>query len=191
MTRGPESDDASFEDWYVAAHPKVLAALVAYCGNTGEAAEATDEAFARAYTKWATVQRADSPTGWTFVVGRNIARRRTWRTGVERARIRRISNSAVPKPPDHVEVIADQHLITDLLRPLSRRQRTAVILHYLLDLSQDDVARLMGVSRSTVATTLLDARRAVQGVSTTPRSPNHGSISPVGSNAPPEGDTHG
>jgi RNA polymerase sigma-70 factor (ECF subfamily) len=191
MTSGPESDDGAFEQWYLAAHPKVLAALIAYCGEAGDAAEATDEAFARAYTKWATVQGADSPTGWTFVVGRNIARRRAWRSGVERARVRRLSASRASEPHDHVEVIADQLVITDLLRRLSRRQRTAVILHYLLDLSQDDVARLMGVSRSTVATTLLDARRAVQGVSPTPRSPHQDSISAVGSIAPPEGDTHG
>jgi hypothetical protein len=48
--RGDESD-GRYASWYGSAHRQVLAALVAYCGDLGAAADATDEAFARAYMK--------------------------------------------------------------------------------------------------------------------------------------------
>ena len=50
MTMG--AVDEACERWYVTSHRRILAALVAYCGDLTEAAEVTDEAFARALGRW-------------------------------------------------------------------------------------------------------------------------------------------
>jgi DNA-directed RNA polymerase specialized sigma24 family protein len=49
----------------------------------------------------------------------------------------------------------------DLVRDLAPRQRTAVVLRYVADLTEADIAVVMGVSRGTVSSTLIDARRVI------------------------------
>jgi RNA polymerase sigma-70 factor (ECF subfamily) len=44
---------------------------------------------------------------------------------------------------------------------LPDRQRTAVVLRYVADLPEADIAAAMKVSRGTVASTLSDARKAL------------------------------
>ena len=161
MSGPAEIDETEFEEWYLVAHPKVLAALTAYSGNRSEASEATDEAFARALLKWDRLQ-ITSRTGWVFIVGRNVLRRRQWRSHLEHERWQRLSARPSSPQGEDAASITDADEIAELLSPLSRRQRTAMILHHGLDLTQEDVASLMRVSRSTVASTLADAHRALE-----------------------------
>lgn len=49
--------------------------------------------------------------------------------------------------------------IWDVVGTLPIRQRAAIVLRYVVDLSEAEVAEVMGVSRGTVASTLSDARR--------------------------------
>lgn len=51
-----------------------------------------------------------------------------------------------------------------LLDGLSERQRLAVVLRYVADLPEDEIAAVMGVTRGTVASTLFEARRVLAGV---------------------------
>lgn len=143
------------------AHPKVLAALTAYSNNAAEASEATDEAFARALLRWDRLQGVSSRTGWVFVVGRNVLRRRLWRSRLEHERSQKLAARSSPQRDD-TGAVCDASQIAQLLSPLSRRQRAAMILHHGLDLSQEDVASLMRVSRSTVASALADAYRSLE-----------------------------
>jgi DNA-directed RNA polymerase specialized sigma24 family protein len=54
--------------------------------------------------------------------------------------------------------------VWDLVRSLPTRQRTAVVLRYVGDLREDDIAAVMGVTRGTVAATLATARRNLANV---------------------------
>jgi RNA polymerase sigma-70 factor (ECF subfamily) len=156
-----EIDDTQFEEWYLMAHPRVLAALTAYCGDPDEASEAADEAFARAFLKWGTLKGGPSPTGWTFVIGRNVIRRRHWRSRLERERWQTVAERRARPASDQIDEVSEASEVAELLRPLSDRKRTAVLLHHGLDLPQEKVAKLMGVTRSTVASALSDARRKI------------------------------
>ena len=62
--RSPPPPD--FDPWYEEQHPLVLAALTVASGQPDVAAEATDEAFLRAYERWERVRRMDSPGGWLY-----------------------------------------------------------------------------------------------------------------------------
>lgn len=49
----------------------------------------------------------------------------------------------------------------DAVRRLPRRQREAIALRYVLDLSEGEVAAVMGVATGTASATLVTARRAL------------------------------
>ena len=138
-----------FETWYVCEHPKVLAALTWVAGDPHVAADATDEAFARAYAEWRRVGRMTSPGGWVYRVALNVVRRRMRRVTFEQRRI---------EPPAVVAQVVDREIWT-VVQQLPQRQRVAVVLRYLLDLPEKEVATAMGISRGTVASALAAARQ--------------------------------
>jgi predicted RNA polymerase sigma factor len=53
----------------------VLAVLTVSLGGSDQAAEATDEAMARALASWDRVSGMDAPIGWSKRVALNVARR--------------------------------------------------------------------------------------------------------------------
>ena len=140
---------SGFETWYLREHPKVLAALTWVAGDPEAAADATDEAFARAYADWRTVGRMASPGGWVYRVALNVVRRRMRRTALERRKV---------EPPAEVAQVVDRE-IWAVVRQLPERQRVAVVLRYLVDLPEQEVATAMGISRGTVASAMAAARR--------------------------------
>jgi len=151
------TDDSysGFEAWYSDSHARVLHVLIVVSGDPDAASEATDEAFARALARWQRVRAMTSPTGWTCRVALNQLRRRRRRQRHEEQLLMSASGSAW----------TDQDLslwlqVLDAVRTLTVRQRTVLALTYVADLPQDEVAKMLRVSRSTVASTLADARSA-------------------------------
>jgi RNA polymerase sigma-70 factor (ECF subfamily) len=148
-------DDApmviSFERWYEHEQPRVLAALTLMAGDAEVAAEVTSEAFAIAYERWTRVLTMASPGGWLQRVAVNAMRRRLRRAAAERALLRSEPRS-VPPPNLAVEVWT-------AVAQLPTQQRTAIALRYLLDLTQAEIAELMGIAPGTAAATLSAARK--------------------------------
>jgi DNA-directed RNA polymerase specialized sigma24 family protein len=142
-----------FEEWYPRERPKLYASLLVFSGSRELAADAADEALARALQHWRRVRAMESPEGWTYQVAINIVRRTAQRRRLE-ARLLPwlITRAVAPAPAGEV---------WDLVRSLPDRQRMAVALRYLADLTEPDIATIMGVSRGTVASTLADARRSL------------------------------
>lgn len=140
----------SFEAWYEQERPRILAACIALCGNSEAALDATDEAFTRALERWSRVATMSSPGGWTQTVALNYLRRALRR----RSRTNQVSwgegDPVSGEVPD-VELWA-------AVGRLPRRQQTAVVLRYVHDLTQDQIALSMGISRGAVASTLAAAR---------------------------------
>ncbi len=110
------------------------------------------EAFARAYARWRRVSAMRSPEGWVVRVAVNQVRGGFRRRATERRKAHLIAGPDVAAPPD-----VDGALWAEVGR-LPDRSRTAVLLRYVADLPERDVAAVMGVSRGTVATTLSRAR---------------------------------
>jgi RNA polymerase sigma factor (sigma-70 family) len=141
-----------FEDWYRSQHRAVLGALVALSGDVEVAREATDEAFARALERWSDVQGMASPGGWVYQVALNVLRRTSRRRATAATRLLGRPNSASDPHLPRPEVWA-------AVRALPIRQRTAVVLRYVADLAEADIAVAMGVTRGTVAASLAAARK--------------------------------
>lgn len=141
-----------FETWYRSEHPALLASLTLMSGAPDLAREAVDEALARALERWERVGRMASPGGWTYRVAVNCLRRLQRRAALER-RLHQRRPEAEPVEPSTE--------LWELVRTLPRRQRDVVVLRYVGDLPQADIAAVLGIRRSTVSSTLTQAHRAL------------------------------
>lgn len=145
-----------FGDWYAQQYPRVHAALAVISGSPELAADAAADAFVRAYERWDRVSAMASPGGWLYRVALNNLRRRTRRRTLEAELLRRNPPSVVQAPASfEPEVWA-------AVRGLPDRQRTAVALRYVLDLTEAEVATVMGSAPGTTSATLVTARRRLQ-----------------------------
>jgi RNA polymerase sigma-70 factor (ECF subfamily) len=144
--------EADFADWYARERPRVLAALTALSGDADAAADATDEAFARAFARWDRVAKMETAGGWTYRVALNVLRR-TMRRRTRAAELH--ATTAVDAAP---RIASDDAVLWALVRELPPRQRTAIVLRYIADQSEAEIALAMGIHRSTVASTLTQAR---------------------------------
>jgi RNA polymerase sigma-70 factor (ECF subfamily) len=144
-------DGDAFAPWFGREYPRVLGALLLAVGNRDVAEEATAEGFARAWEKWERVGAMANPGGWVLTVALNVARRRFKRRAMERLFLR--------KSPSMTEVPAETGFeLWDLVRTLPPRERTAIVLRYVGDLREAEVAKAMGISAGGVAKTLNVAR---------------------------------
>ncbi|MEL6980851.1 MAG: sigma-70 family RNA polymerase sigma factor [Actinomycetota bacterium] len=161
------ADDGEFERWYRLEHPRVVAALSVAGGDVDVAREATDEAFVRAYERWTRVRDMSSPGGWLYRVALHELRRKQRRRTLERELLRRQPAQPVdePTPP-----VADPR-VWEAVRQLPRRQRSAIALRYVLDLSEQDVAATMGISRGAASASLSTARKHLQAALAEPVDP--------------------
>jgi DNA-directed RNA polymerase specialized sigma24 family protein len=146
---------SSFEAWYEVHHPRLMASLLLVIGDLDVASDATDEAFTRALARWSRVAAMKSPEGWTYRVAINSARRRFRRRELEQRLLRRAMPPATVPPPGEEAWL--------VVRDLPPRQRTAVVLRHVADLTEADIAGVMGVARSTVSSTLDAAHRTLAG----------------------------
>jgi DNA-directed RNA polymerase specialized sigma24 family protein len=135
-----------FDSWYRALHPRVVTTLVAVLGDVDVARDATDEAFARAFERWTRVSSMESLDGWTYRVAYNVARRHWRRRAFEHRLLRtRVPDTSVPGPAGELWL---------MVRELPTRQALAVSLRHIGQLTEQEVAEVMGVKRGTVSATL-------------------------------------
>lgn len=142
-----------FADFYETDFTRVSAAVRAYCGDADVAHEATQEAFARCFARWGKLKEEPWVAGWVTTTAINLSRGHF-------KRLTKFSQPSVERQypgPD-----ADRLELLALLRSLPERQRQAVVLHYLIDLSVREVADLMNLSEGAVKSHLFKARTSLR-----------------------------
>lgn len=137
--------ETEFAALYQARFGDLASQLYAYLGDRAEAQDVTQEAFVRAWQRWTKISTYDDPVAWVRRVAWNLATSRHRRLAVAR---RFLSRSRPPEPqpgagPDRVALVA-------ALRRLPEKQRRALVLHHLADLSVAEIARDIGVAEGTV-----------------------------------------
>jgi RNA polymerase sigma-70 factor (ECF subfamily) len=142
--------EEGFEAFYRSHHPRLVAALLVTTGDPDMARDSVDEAFTRALARWDRVGAMTSPAGWTYRVALNVARRHFRRRQLEDRLLAR------RRPPTEVPPAVDD--TRELVADLPPRQRTAMVLRYVADLTEPEIAKAMGIRRSTVSATLAAAR---------------------------------
>lgn len=145
--------ESDFEDWYRQAWPRVVRAVEAFSGERIHSTDIAADAMAQALGRWNSPDRPHEPTAWTVAVALNLARRRHSRWRRERDTAERLVGRA--------DDASDQGSDPDLRRAIAAlpvRMRTAVVLRYVVDMPDREVARQMGISEGTVAAMLHRAR---------------------------------
>ena len=144
---------------------RLVAGLIAWCGDWELAEEAAQEAFARAVERWPRGGVPDSPAGWLTTVARNVVRDRLRRRGVETAKLALIGAG----PDDGTEAptgFPDERLrlIFTCAHPaLPMPARVALTLRTLCGLSIAEIARAFLVTESTMDKRLVRARAKIRG----------------------------
>jgi len=136
-----------FEAFCLAQNPRLIRMLTLFSGDVELARDLTQETLARAWLHWRKVRKMDRPDLWTKRVAINLATSQMRRRRTERIYQDRISSAALL---EQVEEGNDRVAVRAALMRLSERQRTAIVLRYLEDLSVDQTADLMSCSAGTV-----------------------------------------
>ena len=139
-------------DEFVRAHGPGLRRLAfLLCRDVHRAEDLTQSALAKAYRHWSRISTMEQSLAY---VNRILVRECTsWR--------RRASSSELVTAdltswderaayPDHAHQVAEADAMWQLLGTLPPKQRAVLVLRYFKDLSDDQIAEVMGCSASTV-----------------------------------------
>jgi RNA polymerase sigma-70 factor (ECF subfamily) len=121
-----------------------------------EAEDLVQEALATASARWSRLRAYDVPEAWVRRVALNLAADRARRLRRKVAALARIGPPPVV-PPSSDDALA----VAAALRTLPLPYRQALVLHYLADLSVDQIAHELGIPSSTVRGRLARARRVL------------------------------
>jgi RNA polymerase sigma-70 factor (ECF subfamily) len=141
---------SDFDAFFAGYFDPVARALTITTGSRELAADATQEAFTKAYQRWRRVRSMDRPDGWVYVVAVRAARRAARRD-------RRLLAPPSSEGADPGGGVVTRVSVRDAIATLPPRQREAVVLRYLADLPLADVAEAMGCAVGTVKATLHQA----------------------------------
>lgn len=141
--------------------PRLVGMLGLHCGDADVAEELAHDAIARACEHWGKVRAMDFPEAWICRVALNIANSYFRRKAAERRASRRFE--ALPE-----ELAADPSAswaieVREAVASLPRRQRSALVLRYYLDLSISQTAQVMDCSEGTVKALTHKAEAALRG----------------------------
>lgn len=133
----PRTGERTFAEFHAAAEPRLRRALIArYGGEIGR--EAAAEALAYAWENWGRVQGMGNPLGYLYRVGQSRSRR-LWP--------KRAVFTTTPGQPGPPWI---EPGLPAALNKLSARQRQVVVLVHGFEYTHQEVAELLGISRSSV-----------------------------------------
>jgi RNA polymerase sigma factor (sigma-70 family) len=143
-----------FDALYRDARDDVFAYTATLLRDSAAAEDVTAQAFERAYKRRSRFDaRRGSPRAWLFGIARNAALD-------ELRRRKRVDTSELPAPtyepgPDEAaELAAERDAVRAALSRLAARDREVIALKYHADLSNAEIAELLGVSVTNVGTLL-------------------------------------
>ncbi len=149
--------DDEFEAFFLANYESVLHVLTLTTGDRERATDATQEAFIKAYARWSTIRRYDSPAAWVRRVAINLSR-----DSFRSDRRRRRREHAVSSGADDIALHETDTAAIDLLGALPRRQREVATLFYVDDRSIEEIAKILKLRSGTVKYHLSHARDSLR-----------------------------
>ena len=143
-----------FDEFYAANVDPLVLQLWAYTGDRQQAEDVVQEAFCRALVRWNKISAYDEPVAWVRRVALNLATNRFHQLASLRKFLSRHREAHAPEPS------SDRVVLVKAIATLPPTQRRAIVLHYLGDLSVNDIARQEEVSENTVKSWLRRGRTA-------------------------------
>ena len=153
---GERSVKREFERFVVEATDRLFRTAYLMTSDAAECEDLVQEVLTKVARRWLRVRSMDNP----YAYARRILVNEIWGGARRRGRARgELERSQVPAEPlDDAAMLAfdrvdDADALRDSLRSLTERQRLVLVLRYWEDLSESDVAALLGCSVGTVKST--------------------------------------
>ncbi len=149
-----------FDLLYEATYQRIFRSLVALTGSPAAAEDCTQEAFLKAFKEWKSWNGSAPAEAWVHRIAINtaISHRRRERLREAGELVRRLGR---PHNPDPTEPEISPDILREV-RQLPPKQAAAIVLRHLHGYTNRDIAGILGVPESTVATRLADARKTLR-----------------------------
>lgn len=154
MKANSGASNAEVEEVYRRRYTSFLRLGYAMLGSRDLAHEATQETFATALRKQASFRGDGSLDGWLWKTMLNTCRQ-------EQRRRQRLSDEQPPEPVSNGQP-SEWHELRALIAGLPEQERQTLFLRYYADLTQDEIAEVLGVRPGTVGATLNHARNKLR-----------------------------
>ena len=145
-----------FEAFYAASYRRVVGQVFAMLGDLHEAEDVAQDAFAKASFHWGRIAAYDQPEAWVRRVAFNQAHNST-----RRARRWLVALARHGPPPEVPAASADRLDLHQAMARLSQRHREVLVLHYVAELSVEEMAGQLRLPVGTVKSRLNRARNAL------------------------------
>jgi RNA polymerase sigma-70 factor, ECF subfamily len=148
-----------FDDFFRDVYPRACRAARRASGNDTVAEDAALEALTRAFVRWPKVHDLPYRDAWVIRVAINEALGQIRSAARKSARLAHVGRDASECP---VDAMTSRLAVAAAIQQLPRRQRQAVELRYLADLSENDTAALLGVSNGALKSHLHRAAKSLR-----------------------------
>jgi RNA polymerase sigma-70 factor, ECF subfamily len=154
-------NEADFERLYQTSYGKILGTLTAMLGDRAAAEDCAQDAFERAYKKWATWQPIAPAEAWVHRIAINaaVSYQRKMRLREVGEVIRRIGRPGLA--PDPQDLIEHRDLATALAK-LPPKQAAAIVLRHYHGYTNRAIAQALGIPERTVASRLAVAKERLR-----------------------------
>jgi len=149
-------DPRGFDAFYSGSVRRLVGQLHAMTGSRAEAEDCVQEAYARAWQRWDKVSGYGDPEAWVRTVAYRVSVS-SWR----KAANMRAAHRRHGVPEDNRGLSPDYVAIISALRKVSASQRQAIVLHHLVGLSVEEIAKETGAAAGTVKARLSRGRQAL------------------------------
>jgi RNA polymerase sigma-70 factor (sigma-E family) len=170
VTASAPDSDAEFDEFAVAAWPRLRWAAYLLVGDEHLAEDLAQTALVRTYAAWRRVRKDDALAyARRTLVNANIdrlRRRRGHEVGWEHPAAEGAARLRSPVAGE--DTVADRDLLVRLLAGLTARERRVVVLRHVYDLSEPMVAAELGINLGTVKSTNARALAKLRGATPQP-----------------------
>ncbi|HEX6947516.1 MAG TPA: SigE family RNA polymerase sigma factor [Acidimicrobiia bacterium] len=149
-----------FEGFYRSEYHHIVAVARAFSPDRSAAEDLAQEAFAAAHRHWDRISRYEDPRAWVRRVLINRATSLRRRLGAEKRAVTRAGHDPARGVVNDLSLPTEE--VWREVRSLPRRQQQAVVLHYVGQLTTDEIADAMGCSAGAVKSHLHRARMALK-----------------------------
>ena len=156
-TDAAHAANLTFDAFFEAHRDRLFSAIWLACRDRHEAEEVAQDAFLKLWERWEQTRDLDDPAGYLYRTALNMYRNRRRRAALAVRRLIRVAPA-----PDHIQAVDERDVVVRALDVLTPRQRSALVLTDLLDLTSEEAARALGVRASTVRVLAGRARAALR-----------------------------
>lgn len=149
--------DHGFDRFFDEHRERLYRALWLVARDRSVAEEVAQDAFLKVWERWDRVRDLDDPAGYLYRTGLNLYRNRRRRAALV---VRRMIHAS--PATDEIAAVEARDVVVRALGTLTPRERAALVLVDLLDMTSEDAAKALGVRASTVRVLAGRARAALR-----------------------------